>query len=138
MAIIDKQVDTGKTMVKKKTAKKTPSKKTTAAKKAGSPLKDATAVPRARKSAKTVALTKVKKPAKKTATAKKKAPAKKRSATKLKPSTPGLTISADHRQELIAKAAFLISTKRHCGFDDQHRDWLQAETVIDMIFSVKT
>lgn len=138
MAIIDKKVDIGKTSVKKKVAKKTPGKKTTAAKKAKSPLKETAAVSRARKSAKTVAPTKVRKPAKKTATAKKKAPAKKRSVNKVKPSTPGLTISADHRQELITKAAFLISTKRHCGHDDQHRDWLQAETVIDMIFSVKT
>lgn len=68
--------------------------------------------------------------------AKKNIRTKKVPAKKSKSNGQNYCISADRRQELIEKAAFLISTKRHSGYDDQHKDWLQAEVVIDMIFSV--
>ena len=124
---------TKKTTVKKAPAKKAPAKKSATVTKAKrpaavakvkKPVKEADVVPKARKAVK------------KTASVKKKTAPITAPAELLEASVRTLSISLDQRQEYIAKAAFLISTKRHSVCSEQDRDWLQAEAVINMIFPV--
>jgi hypothetical protein len=47
------------------------------------------------------------------------------------------SISAQERQELIGKAAYHISMRRHPCDGNMEGDWLAAEAVIDMLFDVE-
>jgi hypothetical protein len=48
-------------------------------------------------------------------------------------SKPSITV--DERQRLIGEAAYVISLKRDPNSGDPAVDWIQAEAVIDMIFT---
>jgi len=120
-------VKTSSTRVKKKTAlKKGASAKTRAAAKKSAPVKSK------------VAVTKKKTTAKKSLDAKSKpvSRSKKTASKKVTFSGSKIMIANDQRQKIIGEAAYLISLKRDQGEDNLLQDWVQAETVIDMLFEV--
>ena len=125
-----------KKKVVKKTSKKTSTKKAAIGKKASKPAKATLKAAKSTKSVEKNTSTGVKNNSKGQVSTKKKAVKKKAAVRKSRSNGHDYVISADRREELIEKAAFLISTRRYSGFDDQQRDWLQAEVVIDMIFTV--
>jgi len=112
---------------KKKTAlKKDAAPKTKAAIKKSAPVKSR------------VTATKKKAAVKKSLDAKSKAVTRsKKSASKnITFSGTKIMIADDQRQKIIGEAAYLISLKRDQDTDNLLQDWVQAETVIDMLFEV--
>lgn len=71
--------------------------------------------------------TRGKKPAKATAAA--------ASKSRAKASAPARQISADSRQQMIAKAAYLRAERRGFGSGDPLDDWLAAEREIDTLLA---